>query len=274
MSRPSLLKTTPTASNRGILDSVDDAGHKHRNVYAKRWHVCLLAPVAIVCVWAFMVRQQPSLQAVPAVKERAVAAHQSPALAEAVAAAAPVEGAAFLMEDQKPVPPPAADVGARQIAPPEPAGPLAPFPAIASAPRVSPHSVAKGHGRATAAVSPEAKKSTPKTDAKRLAQTASKGEKALNSTGQARPRPAGQGANDPDVNLLSALMQHMGSPTTSSAPPRTLAEQLSACQRGSREEHLACQRQLCAGLWGQSKVCPAHLAPKAATPTLETRPPG
>lgn len=73
---------------------------------------------------------------------------------------------------------------------------------------------------------------------------------------------------DPDVELLGAIMRHMGkdsdvAPATA-VPTRsvqTIADLVKSCKAKDSAEALNCQRRICEGSWGKAQACPANLAP-------------
>jgi hypothetical protein len=90
---------------------------------------------------------------------------------------------------------------------------------------------------------------------------------------QAKPSSgtsAKAGNRDPDVELLNAIMKHLGdgkAATTAAAPtrsPQTIAELVKSCRTKDAIEELMCQRRICEGSWGKAQACPKEQAPKAA----------
>lgn len=78
------------------------------------------------------------------------------------------------------------------------------------------------------------------------------------------------GTRDPDVELLSAIMKHLGSgkgAADAAAPtrsPQTIAELVKSCRTKDAIEALLCQRRICEGSWGKAQACPREQAPNAA----------
>lgn len=90
-------------------------------------------------------------------------------------------------------------------------------------------------------------------------------EPPLKATAAARS-PTGK--NDPDVELLSAIMKHLdqgaGKPAAAARSDQTIADLVNSCQTRDAIEALLCQRRICEGSWGKAQACPPHLAPKSA----------
>lgn len=90
-------------------------------------------------------------------------------------------------------------------------------------------------------------------------------EPPLKATAAARS-PTGK--NDPDVELLSAIMKHLdqgaGKPAAAARSDQTIADLVKSCQTRDAIEALLCQRRICEGSWGKAQACPPHLAPKSA----------
>lgn len=96
-------------------------------------------------------------------------------------------------------------------------------------------------------------------------------------TAAARPG----GAKDPDVELLNAIMKHLGDGKTdgrgvsaggskaagdAALAPRsaqTIAELVKSCKTKDSIEALLCQRRICEGSWGKAEACPSSRAPTA-----------
>lgn len=102
----------------------------------------------------------------------------------------------------------------------------------------------------------------PKTKvAKATAPTVTK--TAARPTAPASKKTSGR---DPDVELLSAIMKHLGDENgTTAAPARsaqTIAELVKSCKGKDAIEALLCQRRICEGSWGKAQACPPNLAPK------------
>lgn len=76
---------------------------------------------------------------------------------------------------------------------------------------------------------------------------------------------------DPDVELLSAIMKHLGDENGSTATParsaQTIAELVKSCKGKDAIEALLCQRRICEGSWGKAQACPQNLAPKQTAKT-------
>ena len=80
-------------------------------------------------------------------------------------------------------------------------------------------------------------------------------------------------SRDPDVELLNAIMKHLGESkpaAKASAPsrsPQTIAELVKSCRTKDPIEALMCQRRICEGSWGKAQACPKEQAPKVAKTT-------
>lgn len=88
--------------------------------------------------------------------------------------------------------------------------------------------------------------------------------------------PAKTGNRDPDVELLSAIMKHLGDGKGSAAAdatnrsPQTIADLVKSCRTKDSIEALLCQRRICEGSWGKAQACPKEQAPKATTAQAPT----
>lgn len=108
----------------------------------------------------------------------------------------------------------------------------------------------------------EAKPTPPKATAQK---TTSPGE-AKATVKAAAPAVNRPNASDPDVELLSAIMKHLGDERgatgTSTRSSQTIAELVRSCRGNDPIEALLCQRRICEGSWGKAQACPQNLAPK------------
>jgi hypothetical protein len=101
-----------------------------------------------------------------------------------------------------------------------------------------------------------------------------------------RAAPSG----DPDVDLMAALMNHMGGPAAAggsaalpgrgtgsaiaaalpSAEQATIAGLVSSCRTKPKAEADACRQQICKGYWGKAEACPARKPTTGAQAVLPT----
>lgn len=84
-------------------------------------------------------------------------------------------------------------------------------------------------------------------------------------------------AADPDVELLDAIMKHMGDGRRTSAgsasSSQSIATLVKSCKAQDKIEALVCQRQICEGSWGKAQACPPNLAPKSHQKPSASGPP-
>jgi hypothetical protein len=88
------------------------------------------------------------------------------------------------------------------------------------------------------------------------------------ATAKATPRP-----DDPDVELMAALMSHVGpsrAGATGAPLPRnqqaTIANLVASCRSKTGAEADECRRSICDGYWGKAQACPARSKPAAKPP--------
>lgn len=84
------------------------------------------------------------------------------------------------------------------------------------------------------------------------------------------------GNRDPDVELLSAVMKHLGDGKGSAAAdaparsPQTIADLIKTCRTKDSIEALLCQRRICEGSWGKAQACPKEQAPRTTAAQAPT----
>lgn len=280
MSRPSLLRAVETSHNINILDTLQASPSSNDGEsYTKRRLPWMFGIAIVLGVGAVLTLSDSGSQreqartavATPAPSASGKGSLNAPRV-EMVAAASP------LSTSQAPGLDPAVDAGR---APPERTSKASASAAIAALALPAPTGLAPvvvpspAQAKRAIELVPHKGKSlaTAKTAAQAAPAPRPKADKIPRVTAPAKGRSTDGRTSDPDVELLSALMQHMGNGTSSTAASRTLAEQLSDCQRGERGDVVACQRRVCAGMRGQAKTCPPHLAPTQAGPTREPHQP-
>lgn len=274
MTRPSLLQTADVRQSVNVLDAIDARdGTARQPSSAQRRVLWALVPIVAVGLWVAMsnpgIERLTAQAIVPTPPNPAVASAEAPNIAAAevsatvhpVAMAPEPEPAPRPLEDLKPLQPTVIQANAAGGAPFEALAALSPSPAVSQP--------AKPSTRAAGPRAAEAKP-TSKAPTRTVASSTPKPEKSAHATAKARVR-APSAATDPDVELLSALMQHMGDAKAKTPPARTLAQQVRECRRTG---DAACQRRVCAGVWGQEKSCPSHLAPSPGTNTRASAAPG
>jgi hypothetical protein len=79
-------------------------------------------------------------------------------------------------------------------------------------------------------------------------------------------------ADDPDIELMTALMSHVGASragATGAPLPRnqqaTIANLVASCRSKTGTEADECRRSICDGYWGKAEACPARSKPAAKT---------
>ncbi|RQP23755.1 hypothetical protein [Piscinibacter terrae] len=90
---------------------------------------------------------------------------------------------------------------------------------------------------------------------------------AADSTARdAKPAKTATNGRDPDVDLLAALMAHLGQPDAKGAKPNlddtSIAKLVKRCESLSGDEAAQCQKRICDGYWGKAQACPAPTASK------------
>lgn len=81
------------------------------------------------------------------------------------------------------------------------------------------------------------------------------------------PPSASTRPSDPDVELLEAMVEHLG-PRSRAASTRgtTIAQLVEQCAlRATRKAREACRARICEGYWGQAKACPKRGAASIRT---------
>jgi hypothetical protein len=92
--------------------------------------------------------------------------------------------------------------------------------------------------------------------------TAKSGDPAARAVRPTRSSGKG-GADDPDVALVTALMEHSGAEggarygAAGVRSPETIAGLVQACNAKPGPEGLRCRREICRGYWGKAEACPA-----------------
>lgn len=269
--RPSLLSPVAPPQNHNILDAVvgNSASVAVRPLVRRRvWPLALpmAALGALLVAWSFL---DTVFTLSPPTGQLPAATAQSPK--------SPVEPPVVLPPDktaqQKPNEETTAaseDPFARLQAPPPPedglansTSPLAMLEAAPAPDSLLPSTKAM-QAHPLAAAAPD--KSQP------LAPLPVKVAKQARPPTQPGDKRAARANTDPDVELIGALMRHLGteSATANARPPQTIADMVKSCQGPDPIETLMCQRRICAGSWGKAEACPLSRAPQTGTPS---RPP-
>lgn len=195
------------------------------------------------------------------------AAPPAAAAGTAVAASTPASAAAVLA-DATPAAAAAAtparieDVAVPPAAAPTTAAPATAVPASEAVPAPpAERSAAAAAPAGTARPRPAAHAATRQNAAHRPAG----GSSPATASAKAAARPAGNAArapgNDPDVEILAALMSHLNANGGAAPParsPDTIAELVRSCHALAPAEASACQRRICQGYWGKADACPAR----------------
>jgi hypothetical protein len=283
-SRPSLLHKGPIDIDHNVLDAM--AGRRSARPLARpQRRIWLLVPLMMAAGWWISTFLQP----VPANKpEDLAAATTAPPTVTTTALTAPASVAtqakakpdSGISENKNLVATGAQSDTATSAHSPSSrpqvqSTPTAAIPPKANVTPPAPSATAKAqkgepqktavNGKASTSNKTAAEKSTPapktanrKPDANEATKTAAK---AVAATSKKSTGP------DPDVELLSAIMKHMGKDSdgaTASIPTRsvqTIADLVKSCRAKDSGEALSCQRRICEGSWGKAQACPANLAP-------------
>lgn len=279
MPRPSLLTSTAPASNHNILDAMAGQAPLSTASQRPRWLAWLLVPLLAATAWGISTELQKPLRIQPVTQ-----APTRTATALVVAQVLPATSATVAISDAATATNPfnTLDVPAATDAQPaaiKPAQAPAAFDMQAAlnatTPAVQPTVTAKTPPATvkTAAATPApkpaeaktpvskpkvAKAPPPLTDKKTAA-------KASTSKPVAAPPSSKSPSPDRDVELLSAIMKHLGNESAPAPQPRssqTIAELVKSCHRKDAIEAMLCQRRICEGSWGKAQACPQNLAPK------------
>lgn len=264
--RPSLLKAGAVPQGHNILDTVSPrTGGTTPKAKPSRL-VWLLPPLALAVVWAWFNQPAP--------------APEPPAGQVAVAKPVP---APVLQPAPAPVtaPPPEQDPAISPVVPPP--GGQDPFSALASTdatpapvPSVTPVSAAAASAPVTRTTRTTKVSEAGKPQAKKPAATTPPPAKVVATQKPVSPgtpprtlaaAPAVAGKQDPDVELLNAIMKHLndgGGKAVPTRSPQTIADLVRSCQSRDAIETLLCQRRICEGSWGKAQACPVDRAPKSA----------
>jgi len=300
MPRPSLLSAGASATGHNILDAMPSRDTPSGPAPKPRWLAWLLIPLLAATAWGVSTQlQKPPLIRPVAPNSAAVAV---PAAPQAVVAAVPIAppspdastaatvasestatnpfnalpataGSTPPQNSAKPQvqEPTAFDLQAALNAPSPPNQPggkpqTGSEPAkVAATRQTEPNKTPK-----TAAVGAPPKPAVAKAKGPMERSTEPKPDETKSVASKTVPSPTRKtAAQDPDVELLSAIMKHLGQENgTSEASARssqTIAELVKSCKRKDAIEALLCQRRICEGSWGKAQACPQNLAPKSAT---------
>lgn len=263
--RPSLLRAGAVPQGPNILDTVSPkTGGTTPKARPSRL-VWLLLPLAVAVTWAWFNRQAPAPEP-PA--ERVTLATPAPAPQPAPPPVTSPSPAPDPAESSVMLPPvgrdpftalastdaaPSAKPSVEPVAAAAAAGPVA--PSTPKSPKVS------------EAGKPQTKKptATPPPPAKVVATQKPVSPGTPPRTPAVAPGLAGK--QDPDVELLNAIMKHLNDGGAKAAPtqsPQTIADLVRSCQTRDAIETLLCQRRICEGSWGKAQACPVDRAPKSA----------
>lgn len=252
----------PTAS---ILQTLEGAKAGATAAPVKRNKLPLLACLSVAAALATWLVLRPAPVASPELRvadakaTAQTAAAPKPAVSVAPAASAAAADPATPAPGQavarlEPFPDNAAP------ATPATAAPTLPAAATAAAATVAAPSTSKPALRPQASAS-----SKPRRAEARRTASANKAAPAAAATASARA--ATTPSDDRDVELMAALMAHVGAlPRNEQA---TIAGLVANCRTKPRAEADQCRRDICDGYWGKAEACPARGKP-AAKPVAKT----
>lgn len=263
--RPSLFGSSAPADDHNIFDSID--GRTNASPAARpRRLIWLLTPLLALAAWGVATQLQKQTESEPDVRVAVAAAVPvAPTLPPAPAASAKAEPASdpftTLQATAVAAIPPTAPPSSQ-------AAPAFDMQAALEKPTTPPAaSTPTRSATAKEAVKPPVKKAEtrpapPKATAQKVPP---RGEAkiAVKATEPAVKKP---NAGDPDVELLSAIMKHLGDERGATGGParssQTIADLVKSCRGKDPIEALLCQRRICEGSWGKAQACPQNLAPK------------
>ena len=313
LSRPSLLSTGASGADHNILDAMPGRGERTEAVAQPRRQWWWLLPLVAATAWGISTQltRPPAVRPVPTAATPPVSlaaptiapaaapvATESPAISTTLAAAtvtSPSTGSSpdpFQSLTAAPVVAAALPASSTQV------NPLARLQAAMDAPtalpaptktrplvsqnstttvaekkRITPPAqkvpAAAARSKDNATITTASKKPPPSTKA----QASTKPSQQAKSSATA---PAKTGNRDPDVELLSAIMKHLGDGKGSAVEgatnrsPQTIADLVKSCRTKDSIEALLCQRRICEGSWGKAQACPKEQAPKATTARAPT----
>ncbi len=313
LSRPSLLSTGASGADHNILDAMPGRGDRAEAVAPPRRQWWWLLPLVAATAWGIStqltrppaVRPAPTVAtspvspAVPAIAHVAApVATESPAISTPLAATTVTAASAGTSSDPfqslatAPVVAPTLPASSTQVNPVARLQAAMEAPAALPAPTKTRPLVSQDSTTTVAEkkrVTPPAQKApaaaarskdnatttaarkTPPPNTKTQAST--KPPQQAKSSARA---PAKAGNRDPDVELLNAIMKHLGDGKGSAAAdatnrsPQTIADLVKSCRTKDAIEALLCQRRICEGSWGKAQACPKEQAPKATTAQAPT----
>lgn len=268
--RPSLFNAGQAATDHNILDAM--AGVRSTPQKARRNHlIWLLVPLLAAAGWGISTQMQPAPSPEPVVQTIAkappastVAAVTEPPLRASETNAEPASPFGKLETAGATAPqsgtPAAAHMPAAEGQSTIDAPTLLPaLPPSTQAQKLDTPKAASSTKAVAVKVAPSQKSANTKATSNALPKTAK----------AAAPTNKASGESDPDVELLSAIMKHLGDERGAKAgtarPTQTIAELVKTCNGKDAIETLLCQRRICEGSWGKAQACPQSLAPKRAT---------
>ena len=263
--RPSLFGSGAPADDHNIFDSIDGRASASPAARPRRL-IWLLVPLLAVAGWGVATQLQKQTESGPDARVAVAAAvpvvptlpPAPPAPAKADAAGDPFT---TLQTAAVAIVPPTAPPSSQ-------AAPAFDMQAALEKPTTPPAADAPTRGAvAKETVKPpvktaETKPAHPKAAAQK-APAPGEAKTAVKVTAPAVKKP---NASDPDVELLSAIMKHLGDERGATGGParssQTIAELVKSCRGNDPIEALLCQRRICEGSWGKAQACPQNLAPK------------
>lgn len=298
LSRPSLLSTGAPSADHNILDAM--AGRSERAEATPRprrlWWWLLLPLAATAWGISTQLAQPPAMRPVQTAATQPVS--EAPATVEPAAVvtvftstSTPLAATAVAAATPNASPDPfqslaaAPAVAPGQPASSAPANPVTRLQATMDTPAAAPAPTTRGAEKTTAPAKAKAVRPAATPSAGTSSTTAARKTPAPKTAAQAgvtqktpakATASAKEGSRDPDVELLNAIMKHLGNgkgSAVTAAPPRspqTIAELVKSCRTKDAIEALLCQRRICEGSWGKAQACPREQAPnavKTASPT-------
>lgn len=256
----------PTAS---ILQTLEGTKVGTAAAPAKLSKLPLLAGLLVLAAFVAWVVLRPAPVASPELRLADAKAPVQPAAlpkptepaapAASASAAAPTPGQAVARLEQ--LPDTAAPATAAAPTPPAAAAATAAAAAVAAA---APPGKPSQRQQASASSKPSRSTLPRRAESQR---TASANKAAPPGAATASARPSAPASEDRDVELMAALMSHVGAlPRSEQA---TIAGLVANCRNKPRAEADQCRREICDGYWGKAEACPARGKP-AAKPVAKT----
>ncbi len=280
--RPSLLSPGTSAGSHNILDAMANRQAISSPPRKPLKLIWLLLPLMAAAAWGISTqwKKPPAQASTTELTATVVAPPKQPIVAAEASQPKSAGGAQVNTSQADAVAQPAGSARPAAVQEPAPfdlqAALNAPNPVSATAastpatPAQAKPPPAPNQSPKVAAVSPSNPKPPAATHAPAAAaKPAPKADSTQRVSSKPEPTAAQKPATaDPDVELLNAIMKHLGDEkgaTGAARSPQTIAELVKSCRELDAIEAMLCRRRICEGSWGKAQACPMELAPKSTT---------